>query len=72
MLFGVCLILAFLSDVFDGILARRLNVATPDLRRLDSIADSTFYLAALLAALLAAWHLYSTELRVYLPALMVL
>ena len=47
MLFGVCLILAFLSDVFDGILARRLNVATPGLRRLDSIADSTFYVAAL-------------------------
>ena len=46
-MFGVCLILAFLSDVFDGILARRLNVATPGLRRLDSIADSTFYVAAL-------------------------
>jgi phosphatidylglycerophosphate synthase len=66
--FAVCLILAFLSDVFDGILARRLNVATSGLRRLDSIADSTFYVAALLAA----WHLRSTELRVYLPALMVL
>jgi phosphatidylglycerophosphate synthase len=68
MLFGVCLILAFLSDVFDGILARRLQVATPGLRRLDSIADSTFYVAALLAA----WHLHSAELRAYLQALMVL
>jgi phosphatidylglycerophosphate synthase len=66
--FGVCLILAFLSDVFDGILARRLNVATPGLRRLDSIADSTFYVAALLAA----WHLHPSELREYLPALVVL
>jgi phosphatidylglycerophosphate synthase len=66
--FGVCLILAFLSDVFDGILARRLNVATPGLRRLDSVADSVFYVAALLAA----WHLHSTELQVYLPALVVL
>jgi CDP-diacylglycerol--glycerol-3-phosphate 3-phosphatidyltransferase len=66
--FGVCLILAFLSDVFDGILARRLNVATPGLRRLDSIADSVFYVAALLAA----WHLHSTELREYLPALVLL
>src|ERR1700686_4057943 len=57
--FAVCLILAFLSDVFDGILARRLNVATPGLRRLDSIADSVFYVAALLAT----WHLHSTDLR---------
>jgi phosphatidylglycerophosphate synthase len=66
--FAACLVLAFLSDVFDGILARRLNVATPGLRRLDSIADSVFYVAALLAA----WHLHSTELREYLPALVVL
>jgi len=66
--FAACLILAFLSDVFDGILARRLKVATPGLRRLDSIADSVFYVAALLAA----WHLDSTNLRKYLPALVVL
>jgi phosphatidylglycerophosphate synthase len=66
--FAACLILAFLSDVFDGILARRLNVATPGLRRLDSIADSVFYVAALLAA----WHLHPLELREYLPALVVL
>jgi CDP-diacylglycerol--glycerol-3-phosphate 3-phosphatidyltransferase len=66
--FGICLILAFLSDVFDGILARRFNVATPGLRRLDSIADSVFYVAALLAA----WHLHPSALREYLPALVVL
>jgi CDP-diacylglycerol--glycerol-3-phosphate 3-phosphatidyltransferase len=65
--FGVCLVLAFLSDVFDGILARWLNVATPGLRRLDSIADSVFYVAALLAA----WHLHTSKLREYLPALVV-
>ena len=66
--FAACLVLAFLSDVFDGIVARRLNVATPGLRRLDSIADSVFYVAALLAA----WHLHTSELREYLPALVVL
>ena len=49
--FGCCLVLAFLSDVFDGIIARRLNVATPLLRRLDSVVDSAFYVAALFAAL---------------------
>ena len=36
--FGTCLATAFLSDVFDGALARRLNVATDALRRLDSAA----------------------------------
>jgi len=43
-------------------------VATPGLRRLDSIADSVFYVGALLAA----WHLHSTDLWEYLPALVVL
>jgi CDP-diacylglycerol--glycerol-3-phosphate 3-phosphatidyltransferase len=47
--FGSCLLAAFLSDVFDGVLARKLGVATAMLRRLDSIADTIFYLAALLA-----------------------
>jgi len=68
LVFGVCLTLAFLSDVFDGILARRLKVATPGLRRFDSIADSVFYVATLLGA----WHLHATELRRYLPALLAL
>jgi CDP-diacylglycerol--glycerol-3-phosphate 3-phosphatidyltransferase len=44
--FAVCLLVAFLSDVFDGKIARRLGVATPFLRRLDSIADTVFYVAA--------------------------
>ena len=48
--FGLCLVIAFLSDVFDGIIARRLNVATPNLRRLDSLADTIFYVGALFAA----------------------
>lgn len=47
--FGVCLVLAFLSDVFDGIIARRLGVATPNLRRLDSAADTLFYVGAIVA-----------------------
>ena len=45
--FGLCLTAAFLSDVFDGMLARRLGVATAWLRRLDSATDSLFYLFAL-------------------------
>ena len=52
--FAACLAAAFVSDVFDGVIARRLHVATPGLRRLDSAADSVFYLAATAAA----WHLH--------------
>ncbi|MGE5816512.1 MAG: CDP-alcohol phosphatidyltransferase family protein, partial [Deltaproteobacteria bacterium] len=66
--FGTCLIVAFLSDVFDGILARRLNVATPNLRRLDSIADTIFYLSAIFAA----WHLHPSAITERFVALLVL
>lgn len=44
LLFGLILAAAFLSDIFDGVLARRLGVATPFLRRLDSAVDIVFYL----------------------------
>jgi phosphatidylglycerophosphate synthase len=47
--FAACLVTALLSDIFDGVIARRLGVATPTLRRLDSIADSVFYVAAIYA-----------------------
>jgi len=47
--FAICLVIALLSDIFDGVIARRLGVATPALRRLDSIADSIFYVAAIYA-----------------------
>ncbi|WP_175971873.1 CDP-alcohol phosphatidyltransferase family protein [Burkholderia sp. BCC0322] len=52
--FALCLVAAFLSDVFDGVIARRLGVATPNLRRLDSISDSLFYIAATFAV----WYLH--------------
>ena len=38
------LVTATLSDIFDGILARRFGVATPALRRYDSITDVIYYL----------------------------
>ena len=45
--FGACLVLAFLSDIFDGVLARRWGSVTPALRRVDSLVDTLFCLAAL-------------------------
>jgi phosphatidylglycerophosphate synthase len=56
--FAVCLLAAFVSDVFDGIIARRLNVATSTIRRLDSAADTLFYAACVFAA----WRLYPTAI----------
>lgn len=38
------LVTATLSDIFDGILARRFGVATPALRRYDSITDIIYHL----------------------------
>lgn len=37
-------VIGFLSDVFDGVIARRLKVVTAGLRQADSWADITFYL----------------------------
>jgi len=37
---------AFLSDVFDGVIARRLGIATAGLRRADTLVDTVFYVAA--------------------------
>ena len=68
LLFGACLVVAFLSDVFDGIIARRLGVATPGLRRLDSAADTLFYLAAAFAI----WHLYPQAITARTTPLVIL
>jgi CDP-diacylglycerol--glycerol-3-phosphate 3-phosphatidyltransferase len=67
-LFAACLVLALVSDVLDGMLARRWEVSTPMLRRLDSIADTLFYLAAAFAA----WRLYPAVITQHLAALVVL
>jgi phosphatidylglycerophosphate synthase len=44
---------AFLSDIFDGVLARRLGVATERLRLADSVVDIFFYLCVAVACLVA-------------------
>ena len=66
--FAVCLATAFLSDVFDGIAARRLGVATTALRRLDSAADTVFYVAAAYAG----WQLYPEAVSRHAAPLLIL
>lgn len=41
---AVLILLATLSDIFDGIIARRVGVSTTTLRRADSIVDLIFWL----------------------------
>ena len=47
-------IIAVLSDIFDGIIARRLGVSTVQLRQADSWADMALYLCVALSA----WLVY--------------
>ena len=63
---AVLLVIGFLSDVFDGVVARRTGTATPILRRLDSTVDTVFYLG--IAA--AAWMLHRGEIRPLLPLIL--
>lgn len=57
------LVIGFLSDVFDGVVARRTGTATPILRRLDSTVDTVFYFAIAIAA----WMLHRGQIRPLLP-----
>ena len=47
--FVVLFVVAFLSDVFDGIIARRLGVASPRLRQWDGYADILLYSVVLIS-----------------------
>ena len=51
-LFIICLAVATLTDIFDGILARRLDVAYGWLRRFDTLTDVVFYICATIAVCL--------------------
>lgn len=44
------IVLGLLTDVFDGLIARRLNVSTQKLRRMDSSVDQVFWICSLIAS----------------------
>ncbi|WP_235985775.1 CDP-alcohol phosphatidyltransferase family protein [Mucilaginibacter segetis] len=44
--------LGLIADIFDGIIARHLNISTPKLRRLDSGVDQFFWLCIVIACYL--------------------
>ncbi|WP_295435909.1 CDP-alcohol phosphatidyltransferase family protein [uncultured Thiodictyon sp.] len=66
--FAACLSIAAVSDYFDGAIARHLKIVTPALRRLDSLADLLFFLAALFAL----WWLHPGVIAGHAGALAVL
>lgn len=49
-LVSACILTEVLLDVFDGMVARQLGVATPLLRRMDSLIDTIFFLGVLYVA----------------------
>jgi phosphatidylglycerophosphate synthase len=52
------LVAAFLSDVFDGMIARQTGTATPGLRYADTVVDTIFYTSAAVALWVAAPHAF--------------
>jgi len=66
--FASVVLIAFVSDYFDGVIARRLGVASPELRHFDSRADLVFYATAAWAV----WRLHPDVVRsVAVPGLVV-
>jgi CDP-diacylglycerol--glycerol-3-phosphate 3-phosphatidyltransferase len=56
-------LVAFASDYFDGVLARRFGLDSAAVRRFDSATDTVFFLCAAWAA----WILHADLLRPWLP-----
>lgn len=59
---GAMVAAGFLSDIYDGILARRWGTATPALRTADSTADTVFYLGVLTAIVERHWQIVHANL----------
>ena len=68
---AACVVIGFLTDLFDGIVARRLNVATPGLRRLDSQTDLVFWLCVLGCVFVSRWEIGVSNIG-YIIAILVL
>ena len=67
-LFAPILLVATLSDIYDGVLARRFGVATPALRRYDSVTDMLYYLFVLYST----WLLCRERITSYWPLIVAL
>jgi phosphatidylglycerophosphate synthase len=62
-IYAVTLItIGLLTDVFDGIIARRLNISTEMLRRLDSSIDLIFWILILFSTIIQYPEFYSKNI----------
>jgi CDP-diacylglycerol--glycerol-3-phosphate 3-phosphatidyltransferase len=59
---GAMIAAGFLSDIYDGVLARRWGTATAALRVADSAADTVFYVGVLVAVLERHWPVIHARL----------
>jgi phosphatidylglycerophosphate synthase len=64
----VCILAAFVSDIYDGVIARKLDIASGRLRSYDSRTDLVFYATAAFTV----WLLHPEEIRRLAPLLIVL
>ncbi|MEO1622786.1 MAG: CDP-alcohol phosphatidyltransferase family protein [Cyanobacteria bacterium J06632_3] len=62
---GYCI--AITSDIFDGIIARRLGISTPQLRQTDSWADITLFLVLAIST----WWLYPAVILAFKVPLLI-
>jgi phosphatidylglycerophosphate synthase len=59
---GAMIVTGFLSDIYDGVLARRWGTATAALRIADSAADTVFYVGVLVAVVERHWPVIHARL----------
>jgi len=55
--------IGLVSDIFDGIIARRLNISSQKLRRLDSLADQIFWILIAIACYLLSPIFFSDNIN---------
>jgi len=55
------IVIGLLTDIFDGIIARKLNVSTRKLRRMDSSVDQMFWICCLIGAWMICPEFFKTN-----------
>ena len=55
------LTIGLLTDIFDGIIARKLNISTTSLRRLDSTIDQIFFVCTAIASYMLCPNFYKAN-----------
>jgi phosphatidylglycerophosphate synthase len=55
------LIFGLLTDIFDGIIARQLNISTQKLRRLDSTIDQIFFMSFAIATYIQCREFFNSN-----------